>query len=110
MIVWKFAVSKSLKKRVLVKLELPADTFIYISKDGPNGKCRASQAKVLSIHKKDGTLIPNVKTVNSVHDESFKYTVGKVVTPKEAFSRASATCDSGIHFFMSREKAAGFCF
>ena len=42
----------------------------------------------------------------SKHDPNFKYVVGETVRPKEAFNDSLVSeCESGIHFFITRQEA-----
>lgn len=108
MIVWKFVRSKGLKKRVLAKLEIPANTLVFLGHEGSKGKCRAALAKVLSLHDKNGDLL-NLKVAYSTYDDKFKYEVGKMVLPRATFNTSLIECTSGIHFYMTRAKAASYC-
>lgn len=56
-------------------------------------KCRAEFALVLE---GEGT---------SIHDSSFVYKVGEIVTPKPAFEDSQNECAPGIHFYLSKEEA-----
>ena len=78
-----------------------------ISKDakrshGSERKCRCSMAKCLAIWRADGT---ETNEARSLHDESFVYRVGKVVTPDAFDEDRWNTCGSGIHFYITREEA-----
>lgn len=87
-------------------MEIPAKAKRFQDGGTDGWKCRASEAKVLSIvgirDKK------SYKTAISAHDRSFVYTVGKTVGPKGRFSKSKNTCASGIHFFMQRHRAVAY--
>ena len=45
----------------------------------------------------------------SKHDPQFKYTAGQVVKPSEAFNDSLVSeCESGIHFFITRQEAEDY--
>lgn len=69
-------------------------------------KCRASEAKVLSITDLNGNIVKD--RVYSGHDMSFEYEVGAVVKPKNGFSTIKNACAGGIHFFMTRPQAVNY--
>jgi len=69
-----------------------------------NRKCRAEFATVLNIYngKKE------VKTGFSTHKETFKYTVGEIVTCDEWNEDWTVECGGGIHFFITRQEAEDY--
>lgn len=69
-------------------------------------KCRASEAKVLSITDLNGKPVKD--RVYSGHDMSFEYKVGAVVKPVNGFAETKNACASGIHFFMTRPQAVDY--
>ncbi len=78
-----------------------------ISKDakrshGSERKCRCSMAKCLAIWRADGTEINEAR---SLHDESFVYRVGKVITPSGFDEDRWNTCGEGLHFYITRAEA-----
>lgn len=65
-------------------------------------KCRTDKALVISI-----TNIENTEEYYdgvSVHDNNFKYVVGKNITA-DRYDENIDECSNGIHFFLTREKA-----
>ena len=111
MIVWKFAVAGRLEKRVLVKLKIPGQSFIYLSGNSSVSKCRASQAKVLAITDRDGKPLRNKKAYPALYPQGygknkFAYEVGRLVKPNFPFSFKPFACESGIHFYLTRGEAA----
>jgi hypothetical protein len=66
-------------------------------------KCRASKAKVLAIYDTNGNKVPG--PIAGLHDRSFTYTAGKVVTPDSFDDDVRLECSNGIHFFLTREEA-----
>ena len=92
-------------RRVLVKLEIPADAR---RSNAAGRKCRASKAKVLAIYNMDGSECSGVEAC-SIHDASFAYRVGETAEPREPFDEDPlAECASGIHFFITREEAEAY--
>jgi hypothetical protein len=114
-------------RAVLITLRLPKGTMV----NAPlrySGKNRASRAVVKSIEyftstraiikgcecpsceaaRKDKRLPTRfVSSAVSLHDTSFKYRVGKTVTPS-FFNSSDTTCTGGIHFFSSKERAKAY--
>ena len=92
-------------RRVLVKLEIPADAR---RSNAGGRKCRASKAKVIGIYNMDGNECGDVEA-RSIHDASFVYRVGETAEPREPFDEDPlAACASGIHFFITREEAEAY--
>lgn len=77
-------------------------------------KCRCSEAAVLEIHPIDGRTGEVYEDLDagygySTWDDNFRYEVGKVVRPTDKFNECWwEECASGIHFFMSKEKAINY--
>lgn len=99
--------------RALVELRIPASALRLQPR---NKKCRASSAKVISIHAQErldtGSSRYSVykkskrKIAFSLHDENFEYRIGKTVKPRTKFTLNSREeCASGIHFYLTREEA-----
>jgi hypothetical protein len=93
-----FTAFKKLHDGVIAKLQIPATAK---RSNAPGGrKCRASKAKVISF------LDCQETEIFSQWDKTFKYTVGEIVEPKEAFNiNWWEECASGIHFYLSKEEA-----
>ena len=90
---------KKCRDNKIVKLLIPAEAK---RSHAFGRKCRAEYAEVLEITK--GTR--KLKTAVSVHDEGFKYQVGKTVKPVKPFSDDwTDECASGIHFFITKIEA-----
>lgn len=111
MIVWKFVHSKGLKKKIVAKLEVPANTMFYYG--GKDGKCRAEQVKVLGFYDKSGKQL-TVKVAyppidNASRARGFKYELGKLVKPDNGFKRKTTQCAAGIHCYMTQKEAASYC-
>ncbi len=95
-------------KSILVTLKVPAKALRVVAKNEAEFKCRVSEAKVVSMVLLDGYEVTkkHVKTAYSHYDVTFKYTVGKTVTPREEFDTdTSVACLSGIHVFMEKHQA-----
>jgi uncharacterized protein YjbI with pentapeptide repeats len=91
---------KQCRDGAIVKLGISASAK---RSHGTERKCRCSKAKTLAIFDSDGK--PLTKAA-SLHDSSFIYEVGKVVTPANGFDdNRWNTCGSGIHFYITREEA-----
>lgn len=94
---------------VIIKLEILGET-----NEGRSGvvrpkyaKYRCSKARVLDIW--DPLTGKLYNTASSLQDSSFKYVVGKIVTPtSKYYSNINKQCASGIHYFLSLEGALGF--
>ena len=93
---------KKLRGGLIAKLQIPEDAK---RSHAFGRKCRASEVLVLEIWDKE-------KQVNygfSTHETTFKYEVGKTVTPREPFSDDwQNECASGIHFFITRIEAENY--
>ena len=86
---------KQLRGGTICKLRIPADAKRVGGLVGR--KCRAEFAVVL-----EGEGF-------SKHDPQFKYTAGQVVKPSEAFNDSLVSeCESGIHFFITRQEAEDY--
>ena len=86
---------KQLRGGTICKLRIPVDAKRVGGLVGR--KCRAEFAVVL-----EGEGF-------SKHDPQFKYTVGQVVKPSEAFNDSLVSeCESGIHFFITRQEAEDY--
>ena len=85
---------KKLANGVICELRIPADAK---RSNATGRKCRAARAIVIS-----GEGV-------SRHDQTFIYTPGLVVTPREPFDDDRWNeCGSGIHFFITREEAEAY--
>ena len=99
LIVW-----KSLRGGIVAKLRIP-DAAKRSHAFGR--KCRAEYAEVIEMFQADGTPFTGEGT--SAHDIDFKYRVGETVKPEKPFSDDwQNECESGIHFFITREEAADY--
>jgi hypothetical protein len=87
---------------VIVKLGIKAGTRVFLS----NTKCRAAEAKVLSIKMLGRSK--EISQANSMHDARFYYVVGKVLRPVRPFSPKFLRCESGIHFFRTLAEARDY--
>jgi uncharacterized protein YjbI with pentapeptide repeats len=85
---------KKCRDGVIVKLLIPDDAK---RSHGSERKCRASKAVVLDIIGATEAL--------SLHDSSFKYRKGDVVTPHSWSEDRWETCAPGIHFYITRVEA-----
>ena len=64
-------------------------------------KCRTDKAKVLRIESIDGNT--QYQDGISQYDDKFKYVVGEIVSSE--YDEKIKECSTGIHFFLTREKA-----
>ena len=86
---------KQLRGGTICKLRIPSDAKRVGGLVGR--KCRAEFAVVL-----EGEGI-------SRHDSQFKYTVGQTVKPTGEFNDSLVSeCESGIHFFITRQEAEDY--
>ena len=82
----------------IVELELQKGSIVFSIN---NYRCRTNKAKVISIagNKSKGT------SIESNHDSTFVYKVGKIVEVKDFDLMYNVECSTGIHFFFNREDA-----
>lgn len=95
-----FIAWKKIKRRYLVKLEIPEDAK---RSSATTNKCRCSKAKVLEII----DMIMN-KKVNEVINANYAlctYTVGEMVYPDYFDENRWNECSHGIHFFKDKRDA-----
>jgi hypothetical protein len=95
-----FIAYKKCRDSLIVKLCIPKGSIVFSIN---NKKCRTNRAKVLEI-----TDIPNVTKYNeaiSQRDEKFKYKVGEELEIDDFCLMYNIECESGIHFFKTREEA-----
>jgi hypothetical protein len=94
---------KKCQDDVIVKLLIPAEAK---RSHAFGRKCRAEFAQVLEILGPKGG---ERKEATSKHDGSFTYHVGDTVKPTQPFSKNwQEECESGIHFFITREEAVAY--
>jgi len=97
---------KKLRENKIAKLQITAKAKRSHGANKEERKCRCSEAKVLSITDSFGKP---AKEGYSGWEASFKYTVGKIVKPKNKFNEDRwNVCSSGIHFFPTREEAEAY--
>lgn len=101
----------------VAKCVLPKGTRYYVSRPStvfPRGmgktivtKCRAEQLYVEQLYDYNGVSFfkSDANTHTSFHDMWFAYEAETHVRPDSSFSSRSRACDSGIHFFCSRQEA-----
>mgnify|MGYP000844720163 CR=1 FL=1 len=93
-------------RNVIIKLEIPATALRYQDRNKHSAhrwKCRASEAKVLSMT--DIHTGKPISQARSISEWDYIYKVGKVCRPQYPFSKYDRACASGIHFFMTESKA-----
>jgi hypothetical protein len=89
---------KKCKDGIIVKLRIPADAK---RSHAFGRKCRAEFADVLEIF--------GATEAFSKEDSSFKYEVGKRVTPTKPFDEDfTQECSTGIHFFITKIEAENY--
>jgi hypothetical protein len=71
-------------------------------------KCRTNKAKVVEAYNPDGSICTEKEFV-SLYDRKFKYVVGETVCEPEYDPDIRVECTKGIHFFMTRQEAEGYC-
>jgi len=94
-------------KPYIIELYIVKNTFIYV---GDCNKCRAEQAFFTKVYDfSSGKLIPKEKAkrlkLRSEHDGNFTYIINKIIRPTTPYSMDHRTCDSGIHFFLTKTEA-----
>jgi uncharacterized protein YjbI with pentapeptide repeats len=65
-------------------------------------KCRCSEAKVIAIYDENGSTL---QETFSIHDNSFKYEVKKIIKITNFDENRWNECSTGIHFFIDKESA-----
>jgi hypothetical protein len=70
-------------------------------------KNRASEVRVVKIHKANFKFDPKIHDLVSGHNRSFVYKIGRKAIP-DNFDHSRATCSNGIHFFLSPRAAGGW--
>lgn len=85
---------------LIVKLQITEDSK---RSSAATRKCRASNAKVLSITSLDGKQFFN--EVESDYDSSFVYKVGETIEVKNFDENRWNECTTGIHHFITRQEA-----
>lgn len=88
---------------VIVKLQITEDAK---RSSATSRKCRCSKAKVLSITSIDGEI--EYDSVPSRHDPNFVYKVGEIVEVTNFNEDRWRKCDTGIHFFITRDEAVQY--
>ena len=99
-----FIAFKKVKDDYIVELLIPEDARRC---SATSNKCRCDKAKVLSITKLNGTS-DGVDTVYSKYDETFVYKIGEIVEVKDFDNNRWNECSTGIHFFITRQKAVNY--
>lgn len=89
---------------MIVKLKIPASAK---RSSATTRKCRCDKAIVLSIENADGTQSEE-KSVSSLYDKAFVYTVGQEVSVPDFDDNRWNECSTGIHFFITHQEAAQY--
>ena len=92
-------------RKYIAVLKLPSLVQIMWDPSDVTAKHRASKVKVLGFETLKGKSCPNMKKARGTFDPDFVYHRGKVAKPKYKFSLKQGVCESGIHFFVSKQKA-----
>ena len=98
-------------KGVILKLEVPKEAKKHASIwKFRIWKFRVSEAKVVAIFDCDMNPVrPNIlQKVSSTYDSMFTYRLGKVAKPTHPFDESDADCASGIHGFLTPERAINY--
>ena len=102
--VGEFVAFKKAANSMIVKLKIPANAK---RSSATTRKCRCDKAIVLSIENADGTQ-GEEKSVSSVYDKDFVYTVGQEVSVPNFDDNRWNECSTGIHFFITRQEAVEY--
>jgi len=94
-IVWKKADNHIIKLKVDCK---------NISGGLVSRKLRTDKAEVLEIQNLDGTE-SGLTSIESNYDNNFRYDIGKTATVNNFVRDDKIDCDTGIHFFLTRDEA-----
>ena len=95
--------TNKLHQFVIVKLRIPDDAK---RSSATTRKCRCNKAEVISITSFDGNA--EFKEAFSIHDKTFKYKIGEIVSVDDFDEDRWNECSTGIHFFITREEAVNF--
>lgn len=96
---------------VLVKLLIPVNTTVrFPDKIEKYQKHRSSRAVVKGIYTLKGRKSKFKKCFSEATEPQLTYVVGKTVKPKGGLSRNDRACESGIHFFLDRDRAVKYDF
>jgi hypothetical protein len=88
---------KKTKEGVVITAEIPAGAIVFCI----NGsKCRTNRAKITDM---DGHEV-----LHSQYDNSFEYRLGQEIEIKDFNIMYNVECDSGFHFFRTREEAENY--
>lgn len=88
-------VYKKLRHGVIVTLEIPKDAK---RSSATTNKCRAEYAIPIAFSN-------NAKEGWSLHDATFRYSLGKTIKPDRFDECRWNECAPGIHFFLTRQEA-----
>lgn len=88
---------------VIVKLQITEDAK---RSSATSRKCRCSKAKVLSITSIEGEI--EYDSTHACYDRSFVYKVGEIVEVTNFNEDRWSECDTGIHFFITRDEAVQY--
>ena len=97
-----FIAWKKLENNVIAKLLIPEHAK---RSNATTLKCRASEAQVLQILKKENDTWVEIEKGVSKHDSDFIYEVGKTVKVDNFDENRWNECSTGIHFFIDRQLA-----
>ena len=97
-----FVAWKKLQGNVIAKLLIPEHAK---RSNATTLKCRASEAQVLQILKKENDTWLEIGKGVSRHDSDFIYEVGKTVKVDNFDDDRWIECSTGIHFFIDRKVA-----
>lgn len=102
--------------KIIAEIHVPDESKRYIGLSSQ--KVRVSEAYVSDFYAinsdpniKESLVpikIPKFATVRSIFDTSFKYRLFKTVKPKKPFSEDTNSCASGIHGFLTPERAINY--
>ena len=84
---------------IIIQLRIPKDAVVFSIN---NDKCRTNKAIV------EKFIDTNLIELSSIHDSTFKYHVGDVLTIQNFNMRYNVECASGIHFFKTIEEARAY--
>ena len=92
----------------IVTLWIPPEAHRLGGTRYSEGKCRASEAKVVGLETIEGVALPKGTIARSFWKPSLRYEVGHWVYPDSFNENPYETCSNGIHFFMAREEAVNY--
>ena len=91
---------------IIAKLEIPKNA---LKSKSVNGRCRCDKVRVLEFQDILGNRLFDIKSVTSYTYGKCTYTINEMTYPDKWDSNVFKECSNGIHFFLNRKDAVGYC-